>query len=347
MNPKDHTGESRMAKDRTDKKDKKGDKRKKGAETSEGPAAAVAAPAAPTPAADTATAPKANGNGKPAKNGKPFVLDDPILPKAVSEKALGSGGYPYDKTMPDGDYETAIEALQIELVKLQQWTIAAGERIVIVFEGRDAAGKGGTIGAFREYMSPRRTRVVALPKPTETEAGQWYFQRYAVHMPTRGEIVMFDRSWYNRAGVERVMNFCTPEQTEQFLKEAPRFEDMLIDEGLHLVKFFIDVGYEMQLKRFHERRHNPLKVWKVSPIDYAAIEKYADYTRARDRMLETTHTDHAPWTLLLGNDKKRLRLNALRHLLGLFDYPGKDRTVIGDIDPKVLGREPGFLTGRP
>ncbi|MBT9292084.1 polyphosphate kinase 2 [Prosthecodimorpha staleyi] len=343
-----------MAKDRTDKKDKKGDKRKKDDEASAAPvlaqspavADAATAPAGANPGGGNGVATDAAPNGKPAKNGKSFNLDDPALPKSVAEKALSSGGYPYDKTMPDGDYETAIEALQIELVKLQQWTIAAGERIVIVFEGRDAAGKGGTIGAFREYMSPRRTRVVALPKPTETEAGQWYFQRYAVHMPTRGEIVMFDRSWYNRAGVERVMNFCTPEQTEQFLKEAPRFEDMLIDEGLHLVKFFIDVGYEMQLKRFHERRHNPLKVWKVSPIDYAAIEKYADYTRARDRMLETTHTDHAPWMLLLGNDKKRLRLNALRHLLGLFDYPGKNRTVIGDIDPKILGREPGFLTGR-
>ena len=277
---------------------------------------------------------------------RPFDLDDPKLPKWVTDRAFGSGGFPYDEPYDEDRFDDELEALQIELVKLQAWAIDTGERIVIVFEGRDAAGKGSLIGAFRQYMSPRRTRVVALPKPTDVEKGQWYFQRYVIHMPTLGEVVMFDRSWYNRAGVERVMDFCTPEQTELFLKEAPRFEDMLTDEGVRLIKFFIEVGREMQLSRFHDRRHDPLKVWKISPIDHAAIGKYDDYGRARDRMLETTHTDGAPWTIVLGNDKRRLKLNAIRHVLGLFDYPGKDRHAIGAIDEKILGRGPAFLERR-
>ncbi len=275
-----------------------------------------------------------------------FDLADPKLPAWVEERAFGSGDFPYDEPYDDDAFDDELEAVQGELVKLQTWAIEKGERIVIVFEGRDAAGKGSLIGAFRQYMSPRRTRVVALPKPTDVEKGQWYFQRYVGHMPTAGEVVMFDRSWYNRAGVERVMDFCTPAETDLFLKAAPRFEDMLTDEGIRLVKFYIDVGREMQLTRFHERRHDPLKVWKISPIDHAAIDKYEDYGRARDRMLETTHTDAAPWTIVLGNDKRRLKLSAIRHVLGLFDYPGKDRRAIGTIDEKILGRGPGFLERR-
>ena len=286
---------------------------------------------------------KVENNG--ATNRK-FDLDDPRLPDWVKKNAFGSGDFPYDEAYDEDRFDDELEALQIELVKLQTWAIDKNERIVIVFEGRDAAGKGSLIGAFRQYMSPRRTRVVALPKPTDTERGQWYFQRYVGHMPTVGEVVMFDRSWYNRAGVEPVMGFCTPEQTEMFLKEAPRFEDMLTDEGIRLVKFYIDVGREMQLSRFHDRRHNPLKVWKVSPIDLAAVDKFDDYTRARDRMLEMTHTDGAPWTVVLGNDKRRLKLDAIRHVLMLFDYPDKDRRVIGAIDEKILGRGPEFLARR-
>ena len=284
----------------------------------------------------------ANGTAKV----RSFDLDDPKLPEWVKDGAFGSGGFPYDEPYDEDRFDDELEALQIELVKLQTWAIDAGERIVIVFEGRDAAGKGSLIGAFRQYMSPRRTRVVALPKPTDAEKGQWYFQRYVGHMPTTGEVVMFDRSWYNRAGVEPVMGFCTPEQTEMFLKEAPRFEDMLTDEGIRLIKFFIDVGFEMQLERFHDRRHDPLKVWKVSPIDYAAVTRYDDYGRARDRMLERTHTDRAPWTVGLGNDKRRLKLAAMRHVLSLFDYPGKDRKAIGAVDEKILGRGPAFLDRR-
>ena len=278
-----------------------------------------------------------------AETTRAFDLEDPKLPDWVAHGAFGSGGFPYDEPLDEDAFDAALERLQIELVKLQTWAIAAGERIVVVFEGRDAAGKGSVIGAFRQYMSPRRTRVVALPKPTDVETGQWYFQRYVEHMPTRGEVVMFDRSWYNRAGVERVMGFCTPEQTELFLKEAPRFEDMLTDEGIRLIKVWLDVGREMQLSRFHDRRHNPLKVWKISPIDQAAISRYDDYTRARDRMLETTHTDTAPWTIALGNDKRRLKLDVIRHVLGLFDYPEKDRKAIGAIDEKILGRGPAFF----
>ena len=278
-------------------------------------------------------------------DGRRFDLADPKLPDWVKDGAFGSGDYPYPKPLDEDEFDDALKRLQIELVKLQTWAIAKGLRIVIVFEGRDAAGKGSAIGALRQYMSPRRTRVVALPKPSEVERGQWYFQRYVQHMPTSGEVVVFDRSWYNRAGVERVMGFCTPEETERFLAETPRFEDLLIAEGIHLIKFWLEVGREMQLSRFHDRRHDPLKVWKISDIDLAAISKYDDYTRARDRMLETTHTDRAPWTIVLGNDKRRLKLNAIRHVLRLFDYPDKDRRAIGEIDDEVLGQGPGFVDG--
>ncbi len=277
---------------------------------------------------------------------KPFDLADPHLPKWIEAAAFASGDYPHREPYDEKDFEKELEALQVELVKLQTDAIATGKRIVVVFEGRDAAGKGSVIGAVRQYMSPRRTRVVALPKPSEIEAGQWYFQRYVGHLPSRGEIVMFDRSWYNRGGVERVMGFCTVEQSELFLKEAPRFEDMLIDEGVVLVKYWLDVGREMQLSRFHDRRHDPLKVWKISPIDEAAVTLYDAYGRARDRMIEATHTDRAPWTVALGNDKRRLKLSILRHFLGLFDYPGKDRAAIGTIDEKVLARGATLLRGR-
>ncbi len=274
-----------------------------------------------------------------------FDLSDPKLPDWVKDAAFSSGGYPHAKPLDEDEFEETLTRLQIELVKLQTWAIATGLRLVIVFEGRDAAGKGSVIGALRQYMSPRRTRVVALPKPSEVERGQWYFQRYVQHLPTVGEVVVFDRSWYNRSGVERVMGFCTVEESERFLAETPHFEDLLIAENIRLVKFWLEVGREMELSRFHDRRHNPLKIWKISDVDVAAIDKYDDYTRARDRMLETTHTDRAPWTIALGNDKRRLKLNVIRHILRLFDYPDKDRKAIGEIDDKVLGQGPGFVAG--
>ena len=272
-----------------------------------------------------------------------FDLDDKTLPGVIEENAFQSGDYPHDKKLSRKKYEEELYSLQLELGKVQAWLQDTGERIVIVFEGRDAAGKGGTINAFRQYLNPRHAKVVALSKPSDTERGQWYFQRYACHLPTSGEMVMFDRSWYNRAGVEPVMGFCSPEQHKHFLKEAPQFEEMLVNDGIHFFKFWLNVGQEMQLTRFHDRRQNPLKSWKLSPIDIKALSKWDDYTDVRDMMLAQTHTKYAPWTIVRSNDKKRARLNAIKHFLQQIDYAGKDAKVIGKTDPEVLGSGPDFL----
>lgn len=272
-----------------------------------------------------------------------FDLDDINLPDAIKDNAFKSGDYPYDKKLSRKNYEKELYGLQLELGKLQAWLQETGERVVIVFEGRDAAGKGGTINAFRQYLNPRHAKVVALSKPSDTERGQWYFQRYVSHLPTSGEMMMFDRSWYNRAGVEPVMGFCSAEQHKHFLKETPQFEDMLVSEGIHFFKFWLNVGQEMQLKRFHDRRQNPLKSWKLSPIDIKALSKWEDYTNARNLMLEATHTKHAPWTIVRSNDKKRARLNAIKHFLQHVDYAEKDPTVIGQTDPDILGSGPDFF----
>ncbi|MFK0385092.1 MULTISPECIES: polyphosphate kinase 2 [Rhizobium/Agrobacterium group] len=272
-----------------------------------------------------------------------FDIDNPVLPDWVESKKLSSGGFPYDKKMKQDEYDETLEALQIELVKVQFWLQATGKRILSVFEGRDAAGKGGAIFATRSYLNPRYARVVALPKPTETERGQWYFQRYISHFPTAGELVLFDRSWYNRAGVEPVMGFCTPDEYKRFLKETPRMEKMLAHEGIYLFKFWLDIGRETQLDRFHDRRHSPLKCWKLSDMDIAALTKWDDYTAKRDEMLEKTHTDVAPWTVVRANDKRRARVNLIRHILSALDYDGKDKKAIGEIDGKILGSGPGFL----
>ena len=272
-----------------------------------------------------------------------FDLDDPKLPSEIEKAAFTSGGYPYSKKMKRSDYEDELRDLHLELVKFQAWQRQSGERVVIVFEGRDAAGKGGTIGAFREYLHPRYARTVALSKPSDTERGQWYFQRYIQHLPSEGEMVMFDRSWYNRGGVEPVMGFCTPEQTQKFLEEAPKFEEMLINEGMHFFKFWLNVGREMQIERFHDRRQNPLKIWKLSPIDIKALSKWDDYTNARNLMLEKTHNDTAPWTIIRSNDKRRARLNAIRYFLHAMDYDGKETRNIGEIDSNILGQGPAFF----
>lgn len=272
-----------------------------------------------------------------------FDIDDPVLPDWVEEKKLSAGDFPYDKKMKREDYDSALEALQVELVKVQFWLQATGKRVVAVFEGRDAAGKGGAIFATRAYLNPRYARVVALTKPTETERGQWYFQRYISHFPTAGEFVLFDRSWYNRAGVEPVMGFCTPEEHKRFLKETPRLEKMLVHEDVHLFKFWLDIGRETQIERFHDRRHSPLKCWKLSDMDIAALTKWDDYTQKRDEMLEKTHTDAAPWTVVRANDKRRARVNLIRHILLALDYEGKDKKAIGEIDDKILGSGPDFL----
>jgi polyphosphate kinase len=296
-----------------------------------------AAPVArPVPSAQDASGPvPVTFDGKTYQ----FEINDPVLPAWIEESSLGSGGYPYDKKLDEKVYLKELERLQIELVKLQEWQLATKERVVIVFEGRDAAGKGGTINAVRENMNPRTARNVALPKPSDTERGQWYFQRYANQMPTAGEFVTFDRSWYNRAGVEPVMGFCTPAQHEEFLQEAPNFEKMLNSDGIHLFKIWLELGQTMQLKRFHERRHSPLRHWKFSPMDVAGISKWNDYTEKRDLMFKRTHTKPSPWTVIRSNDKRRARLEAIRLVLSSISYAGKDKDVIGKADLKIIGQD--------
>jgi len=272
-----------------------------------------------------------------------FDIDNPELPGWVEENMLTSGGFPYDKKLPQKDYEKTLEALQVELVKLQGWLQSTKSRVLVVFEGRDAAGKGGTINAVREYMNPRWARNVALTKPTETELGQWYYQRYVAQFPTGGEFVTFDRSWYNRAGVEPVMGFCTPLQHERFLDETPRFEHQIVNDGIHFFKIWLNIGQEMQLKRFHDRRHSPLTCWKFSPIDIAGISRWDDYTRMRDLMFDRTHTAEAPWTIVHSNDKRRARIEVIRRILSRIDYEGRNLKTIGKADPKIIGEGPGFL----
>ncbi|CDM56319.1 MULTISPECIES: polyphosphate kinase 2 [Rhizobium] len=272
-----------------------------------------------------------------------FDVDDPVLPEWVDEAALQSGDYPYNKKLQEEEYLEDLEKLQIELVKVQFWLQATGRRVLALFEGRDAAGKGGAISASSAHMNPRLARVVALTKPTEREAGQWYFQRYVAQFPTAGEFVLFDRSWYNRAGVEPVMGFCTPKQYEDFLNQAPQLEKIIAHEGIFFFKFYLDIGREMQLKRFHDRRHDPLKVWKLSSMDIAALTKWGDYSEKRDRMLKETHTEFAPWTVIHANDKRRARLNLIRHMLKTMDYDGKEKDAIGKLDDKIIGAGPHFL----
>lgn len=272
-----------------------------------------------------------------------FDLEDPTFPQALEDYQMADGGYPYAKKLKRRTYEARLEELQIELVKLQHHMREHGQRLVAVFEGRDAAGKGGSIFNFRRYLNPRHTHVAALAKPTETEQGQWYFQRYTAHLPTEGNMTLFDRSWYNRAGVEPVMGFCTDEQHARFLDEAPAFEKALVRDGMVFVKFWLNIGRTTQAKRFHDRRHDPLKVWKLSPIDLKALSKWDDYTKARNLMLERTSTPVAPWTIVRMNDKRRGRLEIIRHVLTQFDYDGRDDAVLGGADPAIIGLEPADL----
>jgi polyphosphate kinase 2 len=270
--------------------------------------------------------------------------DEPIYgtpPMSADDKLVDSwqsGVYPYKSLMSRKDYEAQKYHLQVELLKLQAWVKDTGQRIVILFEGRDAAGKGGTIKRFMEHLNPRGARVVALEKPTEVEQGQWYFQRYVQHLPTRGEIVLFDRSWYNRAGVERVMGFATEEEVADFLRQAPEFELNLTSSGIHLIKFWFSVSQDEQRRRFEERERHPLKQWKLSPVDLASLGLWDAYTEAKDAMFRTTDMDEARWTVVRSNDKKRARLNALRYVLHLMPYAGKDLERIGLLDPLLVGR---------
>jgi polyphosphate kinase 2 len=278
-----------------------------------------------------------------------FDIRAPGLPKEIDEAAFRSGGFLYGHRLKKKAYLSELRSLQIELVKMLDGVRRNGLRVVVLFEGRDAAGKGGTIQRLTEHLNPRSVRIVALPKPDPGEEGQWYFQRYAAQLPARGEIAVFDRSWYNRAGVERVFGFCTPEQTKAFLKEAPVFEAMLVRDGIILVKFFLSIGREMQMARLHARWHDPLSRWKLSDIDYKAVEKWHDYSAAFNRMLEKTDTVEAPWTVLHANDKRRLRLAAIRGVLDQVPYEGKDKDAIGVQDDKIVSSAARFLkaSGEP
>ena len=249
-----------------------------------------------------------------------------------------TGGYPYRNLMSRKNYEKQKYRLQVELLKLQHWVKETGQKVVILFEGRDAAGKGGTIKRFMEHLNPRGAHVVALEKPTEMERGQWYFQRYIQHLPTAGEIVLFDRSWYNRAGVERVMGFCTPDEYAEFMRQTPEFERNLARAGIHLIKFWFSVSREEQRRRFKEREAHPLKQWKLSPIDLASLDKWDDYTKAKEAMFFYTDTADAPWTVVKSDCKKRARLNALRYVLHKLPHNNKDLSAIGPIDPLLVGR---------
>jgi polyphosphate kinase len=257
-----------------------------------------------------------------------------------TELAAGwrEGAYPYRNLLSRKSYEKQKYRLQVELLKLQAWAKETGQRVVILFEGRDAAGKGGTIKRFMEHLNPRGARVVALEKPSEVELGQWYFQRYIQHLPTRGEIVLFDRSWYNRSGVERVMGFCTAAEYEEFLRQTPEFERQLVRSGVHLFKFWFSVSRSEQRRRFDERQLHPLKQWKLSPIDMASLDKWNDYTRAKESMFVHTDTSDAPWNVIKSDCKKRARLNAMRYLLHRLPYTNKDPAVIGAVDPLIVGR---------
>ena len=247
-------------------------------------------------------------------------------------------GYPYRTRLRRGEYEAEKQRLQIELLKVQSWVKETGQRVVMLFEGRDAAGKGGTIKRFMEHLNPRGARVVALEKPSEVERGQWYFQRYIQHLPTAGEIALFDRSWYNRAGVERVMGFCSDAEYHEFMRQAPEFERHLVRSGVHLIKFWFSVSRAEQRRRFKEREVHPLKQWKLSPVDLASLDKWEDYTRAKEAMFFDTDTADAPWTVIKSDCKKRARLNALRYVLHKLPYANKTAESIGKLDPLIVGR---------
>jgi polyphosphate kinase len=305
-------------------------------------------------------APSVEGNGAPAENSAIVDGDDestgatPANPlHRIAEarqdpeqirRMFETGEYPYKRKISRRTYEKHKAELQVELLKVQDWVKATGEKIVLIFEGRDAAGKGGTIKRFTEHLNPRGARVVALEKPTDREKTQWFFQRYIEHLPAGGEIVLFDRSWYNRAGVERVMGFCSPQDYLEFMRQTPEVERMIVRSGIRLYKYWFSVTREEQLRRFKSREHEPLKKWKLSPIDRQSLDKWGDYTEAKEAMFFYTDTADAPWTIVKSNDKKRARLNCIKHFLATLPYPGKDLRVIGRHDPLIVGSS-GYVIG--
>jgi polyphosphate kinase 2 len=264
--------------------------------------------------------------------------DDPVLLRHGLPVDTWRENYPYDHRMTRDEYEMQKRLLQIELLKLQKWSQNSGARHIILFEGRDAAGKGGTIKRFMEHLNPRGARVVALEKPTERERTQWYFQRYVNHFPAAGEMVFFDRSWYNRGGVERVMGFCTDAQHDEFMDQVPLFERMLVSDGISLTKLWFSVSPAEQRTRFAIRQVDPVRQWKLSPMDLASLDKWDAYTAAKEEIFRETDTDAAPWIVIRSNDKKRARVNAMRYVLSKFDYDNKDHEVVGRPDPLIVGR---------
>lgn len=261
---------------------------------------------------------------------KPRTADD-------IRRIFENGEYPYARKMKKLVYERKKAELQVELLKAQDWIKSSGQKVVLLFEGRDAAGKGGTIKRFMEHLNPRGARVIALDKPSEREKSQWYFQRYVQHLPAAGEMVLFDRSWYNRGGVERVMNFCSPNEYLEFMRQAPDFERMLTRSGILLFKYWFSVTQDEQMRRFKSRELEPLKAWKLSPIDRLSLNKWDDYTEAKEAMFFYTDTADAPWTVVKSNDKKRARLNCMRHFLASLPYPNKNEKIIGKPDPLIVG----------
>jgi polyphosphate kinase len=290
-------------------------------------------PVVPEPVAAQAVDDAAGAVPKPVRHRVSRKISDAEKLRLTFEQ----GKYPYPRKMARKLYEIEKAKLQAELLKVQIWAQETGQKFVILMEGRDAAGKGGTIKRFMEHLNPRYARVVALSKPGERELGQWFFQRYIEHLPTKGEIVFFDRSWYNRAGVERVMGFCSPTEYLEFMREAPELERMLVRSGIQLYKYWFSVTQDEQRARFSSRETDPLKRWKLSPIDKASLDKWGDYTEAKEAMFFYTDTADAPWTVVKSNDKKRARLNCMRHFLSSIDYPGKDASVVGQPDPLIIG----------
>ena len=266
----------------------------------------------------------------------PGVAEAAETPETI-ERVFREGVYPYKDKMPRPAYNHEKALLQVELLKVQRWVRSSGVKIVILFEGRDAAGKGGTIKRFMEHLNPRGAHVVALDKPSDVERGQWYFQRYVNHLPTAGEMVLFDRSWYNRAGVERVMGFCTGQEYLEFLRQCPEVERMLVNSGIRLFKFWFSVSREEQAYRFDRRKTSPLKQWKISPIDLASLNKWDEYTHAKEAMFFYTDTADAPWTVIKSDDKKRARIAAMQHFLSRLSYPDKDHSVVVGPDPLIAG----------
>ena len=302
-------------------------------------AAPVAAPASASAAAEPIVEPTlpSTTSTPPARGGRAHRLAEMRHSPDEIRRAFESGTYPYQSRLRTKEYEEHVIPLQTELLKVQAWVKQSGERIVMIFEGRDAAGKGGTIKRFTEHLNPRGARVVALEKPTDRERTQWYFQRYINHLPSGGEIVFFDRSWYNRAGVERVMNFCNANEYLEFMRECPDIERMLVRSGIRLYKYWFSVTREEQARRFASRADDPLKQWKLSPIDKASLDKWDAYTEAKEAMFFYTDTADAPWTIVKSDDKKRARLNCMQHFLSTLDYPDKDRHVVRGPDPLIVG----------